>query len=216
MTAADDYNAEQLAGGAVTAVHVTELTRAWQSAHPPLKVDGMCGQQTIASIEAATRPAPFLRCPLPVLAGGRTAQVTSEFRPTDRPNHDGLDWFYPWRAGDKPDFVGDGGCAGQVDGHPKWVIPYGTCALAAAPGVVQIAGNSATGYRIWVDHENGLRTGYFHLRDCRVLVGQRVALGHPLGEVGDNPADHDGRHLHFELSPVDRYEPIDPAPFLVG
>jgi hypothetical protein len=37
----------------------------------------------------------------------------------------------------------------------------------------------------------------------------------PLGLVGDNPADHDARHLHFELSPTATYSPIDPTPFLV-
>lgn len=211
MTPAD-YNAAQLASGALTATHVTALVRAWQQAHA-LIADGMAGPQTIASL----RPARFLACPLPRLPDGRTAVVTSEFRPADRPDHAGVDWFFSWRPGDKPDFVGDGGCAGKTaDGHPKWVVPSGVCAIAAAPGKVTLAGDSPTGHRVWIDHGNGLRTGYFHLLDLRVTVGLMVNAGTALGLVGDNPADNDARHLHFELSPVDRYEPMDPVPYLVG
>lgn len=195
---------------------VTELVRYWQAGHG-LEVDGIAGPLTVASIEAARRHPPkrFLACPLPVLAGDRHAQVTSEFRPADRPNHNGVDLFYRWQAGDLPDFVGDHGGAGTVDGHPKWVVPLDTFAIAAAPGRVQLAGNSTTGYRVWIDHGNGWRTGYFHLTTCMVAFGEPVEQGTPLGLVGDNPADHDGRHLHFELSPIDRYAPVDPVPFMV-
>ena len=216
MTAAD-YNAAQLAAGKLTATHVTELVRQWQATHHPLEVDGMAGPSTITSIDAALAPARFLTCPLPVLLDGRKAEVTSSFRPPDRLNHDGLDWFYVWRPGDQPDFIGDKGAAGKTSaGMPRWVVPYGVLAIAAAAGKVTLAGNSQTGYRVWIDHGNGLRTGYFHLLDVRVTVGQLVDVGTPLGLVGDNPGDNDGRHLHFEVSPVDRYDPRDPTPYLIG
>jgi murein DD-endopeptidase MepM/ murein hydrolase activator NlpD len=219
MTTTDDFNASQMALGKLTVSHVTELVRFWQAhQQPPLAIDGLAGPQTIASLDAATAgspwgrpPAPFLRCPLPQLADGRLAVVTSSFRPPDRLNHDGCDWFYSWVVGDKPDFVGDHGAAGKTPaGKPKWVVPTGTLAIAAASGKIQLASDSATGHRVWVDHGNGWRTGYFHLLDLRVKVGDVVSVGAPLGLVGDNPADNDGRHLHFELSPVDRYEPTDP------
>jgi len=195
----------------MTPEQVTILVRHWQATHG-LVADGIVGPLTLASIDGARR---FLSNPLPVLADGRRAQVTSEFRPADRPNHNGVDLFYRWAPGDEPNFVGDRGAVGVVDGHPKWVVPTGTLAVAAAAGRVQLAGNSATGYRVWIDHGNGMRTGYFHLLDTRVAIGQVVIVGMPLGLVGDNPADHDGRHLHWELSPVDRYEPIDPVPWMV-
>jgi murein DD-endopeptidase MepM/ murein hydrolase activator NlpD len=218
MTTATAYNAAQIAAGKLTADHVTELVRYWQAGHQPLVVDGQAGPLTIASIavsSAATgKPIPFLACPLPVLPDGRRAVITSGFRPADRPNHDGCDWFYAWRAGDKPDFVGDHGAAGPAS-SPRWVVPLGVNAIAAAPGVVTMAGASPTGHRVWIDHRNGWRTGYFHLLDLRVKVGDEVATGAPLGMVGDNPADDDGRHLHFELSAVDRYAPVDPEPYLV-
>lgn len=210
-----EYNAAQLAAGDLTPGHITELVRFWQARHG-LTADGMAGPVTIASIVPAL-PGRFLAGPLPTLADGRRATITSSFRPADRPNHDGCDWFYEWRTGDQPAFVGDHGAAGYTkDRLPKWVVPTGTLAIAAAAGVVQLADNSPTGYRVWLDHRNGLRTGYFHLLDMRVKVGDAVTAGHALGLVGDNPADNDGRHLHFEVSPVDHYSPIDPEPFLMA
>ncbi len=220
MTSDVDYNAAQLATSKLTAAHVTELVRHWQAAAGIVPVDGKAGPVTIASIESVMGPAaraPFLASPLPELKDGRKAVVTSSFRPPDRANHNGVDLFYTWRPGDQPDFVGDKGAAGRnADGSPRWVVPDRTFAIASARGTVLTAGNSKTGYRVWIDHGNGLRSGYFHLLDIRVGVGWKVEAGTPLGLVGDNPADHDGRHLHFELSPVDEYAPIDPAPYFIS
>lgn len=217
MTKADDYNAKQITSGAFTIGYITELVRFWQTGHHPLEVDGMAGSETLASVAGVTHPAPFLGPPLPTLPDGRRPDITSRFKTHEpnRPNHDGCDWFYAWKPGDKPDFVGDHGAAGKPGGPPTWGVPVGTTAVAAAAGVVQLASNTPTGIRVWIDHGNGWRTGYFHLTDMRVHVGDRVAAGTPVGTVGDNPADDDARHLHFELSPVDRYEPTDPELFLL-
>lgn len=46
------YNAAQLAAGRLTAEHIAELVRAWQSAHG-LTVDGLAGPRTIASLDAS-------------------------------------------------------------------------------------------------------------------------------------------------------------------
>jgi murein DD-endopeptidase MepM/ murein hydrolase activator NlpD len=95
------------------------------------------------------------------------------------------------------------------------VVPYGTDAHAAAPGIVQVAGPSPTGYRVWVNHGNGLRTGYFHLSNLRVSQGDAVLEGTALGRVGHNPSGGaDGNHLHFEVSPVDKYAPMDPSKYM--
>jgi len=218
MTSAADYNAKQITTGQLTVDHITALVKHWQESTAGLVVDGKAGPKTIASIEEAMRPAtaPFLAPPLPKLPGGRVAEVTSEFRPADRPDHDGIDMFYRWMPGDKPDFVGDGGCAGRLsDGSPKWVVPYGTPAVAAAAGRVTEAGDSPTGHNVWIDHGNGWRTCCRHLTDLLVKVGDIVAVGNPLGRVGNNPKDNDANHLHFELSPTDRYAPTDPVPFFL-
>lgn len=220
---ADDYNRAELVAGRLTARHITFLVEHFQrtSDFPAAAIDGKAGPNTRREIEKhfpTTQPDTdqfFLRNPLPILADGREATITSAYKTSDRPNHNGVDLFYRWRPGDLPDTVGDRGAAGKnPDGSPKWVVPNNTLAIAAAGGTVQIAGNSATGFRCWIDHGNGLRTGYFHLLDLRVAVGEQILVGTPLGLVGDNPSDHDGRHLHFELSPVDRYAPIDPKPLL--
>lgn len=51
MTIADDYNAKQLASGALTMAHVTTLVRAWQDAHG-LTADGMAGSATLRLLGA--------------------------------------------------------------------------------------------------------------------------------------------------------------------
>lgn len=212
MSAAAEYNAEQLAAHELTPELVTWLVRQFQVG-AGLGLDGWAGPKTIAAIKAAMR---FLSSPLPTLPDGRVAQVTSAFRTAARPDHDGVDFFYSWRAGDRPDWVGDGGAATKLpSGQPKWGIPDGTMAIAAADGVVGIANGSPTGWRCWVHHANGLRSGYFHLANLVVKTGQAVKRGAQLGIVGDNPRDTDARHLHFEVSPIERYEPLDPALYLV-
>lgn len=227
---AEDYIKQEMVAGRLTYHHIAELVACFQDANN-LVVDGMPGPKTIMALEAhgsffalkAAAPPPhrWLAVPLPVLTypdmSPRYAQVTSGFHTVNpsRPTHNGCDFFYPWRMGDKPDQVGNGLAATRLpSGQPKWVVPYGVTARAAAEGTIQIAGNTATGYRCWVDHGNGWRTGYFHLRGLEVAVGDKVSEGDPLGEVGDNPKDGDARHLHFELSPVSHYAPVDPEPFL--
>lgn len=49
MTTPSAYNAAQIASGALTADHITELVRYWQAGHG-LTVDGLAGPRTIASL----------------------------------------------------------------------------------------------------------------------------------------------------------------------
>lgn len=201
MSDASDYNRKQLATGALTPEHVTELARHWQGSHD-LEVDGQAGPRTIGSIDAAIRgrliPAlPGRRCwPLRALVGGRKPVVTSRHRihNPDRPTHYGADLFYPYEPGiDPPMKVGDGGRT------PKYWIPDNTPAIAQAEGRIVRADWSPTGFRVWVEHEFGWLTGAFHLSCLLVTAGQIVTMGQTLGIVGDNPRDVDARHLHSEL-----------------
>jgi murein DD-endopeptidase MepM/ murein hydrolase activator NlpD len=220
---ATDYVQAELTAGRLTATHIVELVEHFQDSYG-LKVDGMPGPDTrklIDRIQSANRGVTAqpltLSSPMPVLSDGRKAVITSGFHTENpsRPNHNGVDFFYPWHVGDQPDFVGDKGCAGRTSaGFPKWGVPYGTSAVAACGGKVTVAGNSPTGFRCWVDHGNGWRTGYFHLLDLAVHIGDTVKTGDRLGLIGDSPRGSDGRHLHFEVSPSDRYAPVNPEPYL--
>jgi murein DD-endopeptidase MepM/ murein hydrolase activator NlpD len=211
----EEYNA-----GRLTAAQVAELVRHWQASHR-LAVDGMAGPLTIASINAELSTTMPAGCwPLRTLADGRKPVITSQFRRPSRPNHPGVDIFYPYVAGDPPMKIGDGGR------EKRWWIPEGTCAIAVADGTVVMASKVATGYRVWLAIGNGYHAGYFHLSELRVAVGERVLKGAPLGVIGDNPIDHDADHLHFELhaGSLDAYPRglIDPeallgsAPYLAG
>lgn len=151
--------------------------------------------------------------PLPMLADDRKPRITSHHktRNPSRPTHDGVDFFYPVLPGDPAWKRGDG--EGTANG--KWIVPRGTPAIAVNAGRVQLAGNTPTGWRVWIDH-GPVRSGYFHLTKIFVSEGEQVTTGQQLGIVGDNPRDHDARHLHFEVSAADKYAPVDPVPFLQG
>jgi murein DD-endopeptidase MepM/ murein hydrolase activator NlpD len=160
---------------------------------------------------------PLRYWPLASLDDWRHPRVSSAYRTRDRPRHDGADIMFRWLDTDPSVPVGDGGAVKRA-GVRRWFVPDGTLARATEAGRVQLAGESPgrTGLRVWVRHIGGVRTGYFHLADLRVRVGDIVIAGQPLGLVGDNPRAHDPRHLHFEASPAGRYAPFDPAPYLAG
>ena len=219
---AEEYIKEAMRGGTLTLTHIANFVRDFQDTYDIRPEDGKPGPKTLTRLAKVFPPIPetpgkFIeRLPLPTITGrngARKPRITSSFRPADRPDHDGCDFFYRWEAGDKPNFTGDGGCEGKnADGTPKWVVPYGTDAMCVAPGTVQLAGPSPTGYRCWVNHGNGLRTGYFHLETLYVKAGDVLQPGSVIGLVGHNPSPAvDGRHLHFEVSLVEKYEPQDPS-----
>jgi len=212
---AASYNRKQYESGALTDEMIARLVEAWQRGQLGLAVDGYAGPNTIASLNARTELEKFY--PLPKLADGREPVITSTFYTENpsRPKHNGVDFFYRWLDSDPDVPVGDGGAI-RKNGKRRWWYPPGAKAIAAASGVVQEAGPSPTGFRVWLDHGNGERTGYFHGTEVLVRKGDVVAAGTPLISVGDNPLDNDAKHLHFELSPVDRYAPKNPRKWLDG
>ena len=58
----------------------------------------------------------------------------------------------------------------------------------------------------------GIRTGYFHLSESLCEEGDVLKAGGSVGIVGAGPKS--SRHLHFEVSPVGRYRPMDPEAWL--
>jgi len=76
----------------------------------------------------------------------------------------------------------------------------GTPILAAADGVVLFVGEKPGGYglAVTVDHGDGYSTLYAHLQSFAVAVGDSVARGQKLGEMGSTGRST-GPHLHFSL-----------------
>lgn len=81
---------------------------------------------------------------------------------------------------------------------------------AASDGVVTFAG-PARGYgnMVEVEHPDGMRTRYGHLRELgNVAIGDEIARGTPVGLLG-NTGRSRGPHLHFET--LDKQgNPVDP------
>lgn len=80
-----------------------------------------------------------------------------------------------------------------VDVH----LPAGTPVTAMAAGTVAFAGEQFFGGRsVVLDHGGGMFSLYYHLRECAVSEGQRVARGEKVGAVGSS-GRATGPHLHF-------------------
>lgn len=217
MTAAEYVEAE-LEAGRLTWAHIVELVRQFQMSHE-LLVDGKPGPFTRAKIDDDMREREMRSTPVPVeptlpaercwplraLPDGRKPVVTSGYRHPLRPLHVGVDIFYAWLQTDPPIKIGDGGRTA------KWWIPDNQPAIAVSNGRIVTAGWTTTGYHVRLALEGGYSVGYFHLSRLLVAVGQHVLIGQPVGIVGDNPADTDARHLHFELYHGERgWSRIDP------
>ncbi|HEX4767809.1 MAG TPA: peptidoglycan DD-metalloendopeptidase family protein [Lichenihabitans sp.] len=89
---------------------------------------------------------------------------------------------------------------------------FGVGAKATAAGRVTFAGAlGGYGNMVEIDHGNGLATRYAHLEAILVSVGQTVARGDVVGEVGAT-GRATGPHLHYEVR-IDG-EPVDPMRFI--
>ena len=76
----------------------------------------------------------------------------------------------------------------------------GAPVLAADSGYVVAAGWDDSGYGriVIIDHGNGFQTLYAHMQVYFVEVGDSVAKGEQIGEVGST-GNSSGPHLHFEI-----------------
>lgn len=92
--------------------------------------------------------------------------------------------------------------------------PVGAPIYAAAAGRVRFAGyHQGYGNCVEIDHGNGLMTRYAHMSRINAKVGQEVAAGVEIGQIGSTGRST-GPHLHFEVRIHDR--PVNPRPFLEG
>lgn len=80
-----------------------------------------------------------------------------------------------------------------------FAAPVGSKAMATASGKVTYAGRKgAYGKMVEIDHGNGIRTRYGHLRKILVNKGQEVTKGIEIGVQG-NTGRSTGIHLHYEI-----------------
>lgn len=85
----------------------------------------------------------------------------------------------------------------------------GTTVLAPAPGVVVFDDTlELRGGVLVIDHGLGVMTGYYHLSESLVEVGQSVTAGQPIGRVGSTGLSS-GPHLHWDLRILN--VPVDPS-----
>ncbi len=97
--------------------------------------------------------------------------------------------------------------AGQDFGAPEGVL-----VTAPAAGTVAFAERvTVRGNAVILDHGRGIFTGYWHLSEIKVQVGQQLAAGDVIGIVG-NTGLSTGAHLHWEMR-VNGVA-VDPTQFL--
>ena len=115
-----------------------------------------------------------------------TGDVSSGYRTSDRPDHNGID---------------------IANAH-------GTPIVAAASGTVIDAG-PASGYGNWIriDHGNGVVTEYGHMTSASIMVsvGDEVSAGQQIAAIGSE-GQSTGPHLHFEVE-IDGVN-VDPGEWL--
>jgi murein DD-endopeptidase MepM/ murein hydrolase activator NlpD len=82
-------------------------------------------------------------------------------------------------------------------------VDYGVCATfniySAADGVVVFAGPlTVRGNTTYIDHGQGVYTGYFHQKEIQVKTGDKVTAGQLIGQIGST-GRVTGPHLHWEV-----------------
>ncbi|MBN1559264.1 M23 family metallopeptidase [candidate division KSB1 bacterium] len=81
--------------------------------------------------------------------------------------------------------------------------PRGTAVYAPADGrvekvIIKYQPNQSYGRQIVIDHGNGIKTRYAHLRNIDVVEGEEVTRFSQIGTVGDT-GRATGPHLHYEV-----------------
>lgn len=89
---------------------------------------------------------------------------------------------------------------------------YGSKVMAPTDGVITYAGyKSGYGKMVEIDHGNGFKTRFGHLRRVTVKKGKAVNIGEKIAESG-NTGRSTGPHLHYEI--WFKGKPVDPTPYL--
>ena len=76
----------------------------------------------------------------------------------------------------------------------------GNPVFASGSGKVIFAGNSGDlGNTVVIDHQNGYKSSYSHLKTIRTRKGANVTKGDVIGYIGDT-GNTSGPHLHYSIS----------------
>jgi len=111
--------------------------------------------------------------------------------------HRGVDIMYPRKSLDDQAVDFPRGTAGGSKWH---FMPTGIPVLAARAGRVVYAKRGPRGHAVTVKHADGWTSFYQHMTGLLVAVGDTVAAGEVLGELGGDPTQKPAlRHLHFEV-----------------
>lgn len=140
------------------------------------------------------------------------AQINYYYQDEDYTNHRGMDFVY------KTDSTGqsvNGPINAVADGE---VVTVGL----GCQDFGDINCGGGWGNHVILEHENGMRTNYAHLKEgtVKLKVGDKVEMGEELGKMGSS-GNSTGVHLHFELwenssgdSRIDPYPYFDWSDFL--
>lgn len=148
----------------------------------------------------------------------KEARLVGKARQTDDPRTDFLAEFQ-WPV--QGPITGVYGSQRFYNGEPRRphygidiAAPGGATVRAPAAGVVTVAHPDMyfSGGTLLLDHGHGLSSAFLHMSELNVSVGDEVAQGEPLGEVGSTGRST-GAHLDWRMNLFDRR--IDPT-YLVG
>lgn len=146
----------------------------------------------------------------PIDTGFDTMRVTSRFGWRDNPLNPGTQVFHGGldignaRLGDDIIAARSGRVIAAGFLLQPWSIP--------APINSGWEGGNYGGNMVVIDHGDGDRTIYAHMRSRNVDTGDVVAMADKIGEVGDSGSAQGQGHLHFGLQRNNA--DIDPLPYL--
>ncbi|HYI34053.1 MAG TPA: peptidoglycan DD-metalloendopeptidase family protein [Glaciibacter sp.] len=204
--AAADAAAEALAVSEAKSIELSEQLKFLQDAEATTAVAYQAGveerkRQAAAAAAAAGKPT----TPGPGLPGGSISPSGWAVPATGRIT-DGY--------GPRPVLCSGGYCSGSFHYGVDLGTGCGARIYAAHAGRVEYAGLSGSyGNFVLIDHGDGIKTGYAHIRDggTFVGVGQQVDAGQNIASSGTTGAST-GCHLHFEVRSGGSR--INPAPFM--
>ena len=176
---------------------------------------------TLPEVSTATAEPPVAGVPELVKAADRQARAAAVRPPLTRPADPAPDPAPSTRSTDGVRMVtgrvssGFGARWGRSHNGIDIAAPIGTPIRAPLPGEV-VASGPASGFGMWVRvrHDDGTITTYGHVNRSFVRVGEQVAAGEEIAEVG-NRGRSTGPHLHMEVQ-TPGGTTVNPRPWLDG